>query len=338
MLHFFLVTVGRRCENVACPMRGKQVDRHAEFCEECHRTLVPVREVAWKTVAIAAAVIVVLASGLVYLTHSYLQRRAAEREAQLLSRATGRFQAALRGATASDVETIAQSVQAEMQLTDEQRQRVLASSRNLIAHLPRALTPDIQQRLELLVRNVYEDGRVSHDEQAVLDRFTQDQRVAPQAVQKFKGKLADRLDESYRSVSQGRSFAAAGKYEEALSAFQRATEVDSGNAMAWANLGAMYGLLRRDAEARSCYDKALSLNPENWLAHYNLGLLAARSGDREAAFQHIERTLSTLPARANQERREVIDGLLREPDFEELRRDPRFPDLLGGSGERGAQP
>jgi len=337
MRHFFQITVGRQCENVACGMRGKQMGLQVEVCEACQRPLVPVRRVDWRRAGLAAGIAVVLVTSLSWLTHVYLQRRAAALDAQRLSQATARFQNALSGATASDVDAILRTVKAEFQLTEEQNRRVMEDSRKLVEGLPRVLTADIQQRLELLVRDLYEDGRLSANDQEALAQFTREHRLAPQAAQAFETKLTGRLDESYRSISEAKSLAGMGKYEEARLALGRATQIDPGNAIAWANLGALHVLQHQDLEARTCYDKALSLDPENWLAHYNLGILAARGGELESAFQHLERALSALPPEASQTHREVIDGLLREPAFKDLRDDPRFIDLLGGAGARPAE-
>ncbi|HEV8578195.1 MAG TPA: tetratricopeptide repeat protein [Thermoanaerobaculia bacterium] len=334
MLHLFWTAVDRQCENVACEMRGRRVGRHVEFCEVCQRPLAPVKKVDWRAIAIAAGIAIALVIGFSYLTHLYLERRAAEH----LSQATVYFQSKLQGATASDVDAVALAVQAERQLSDEQMKRVKEASKGLIAHLPRTLTVDVQHRMEFLVRDFYSDGRISSDEQVALDQFTQEQRLAPKAVEVFTNKIKGRLDDSYRSLAQGRSLAELGRYEEARAVYSRATQIDSGNALAWANLGAVYVHLGKTAEARSYYDKALSLDPENWLAHYNLGLLAAREGDRESAFQHLERALASLPPKANQERLEVIKDLMREPALEEMRDDPRFASLLSGTGGQGALP
>jgi len=336
MLHFFLITVGRKCENVACGMRGTQVDWQLERCEACQRTLTPVRRLDWRRAGLAAGIAVVLVAALSSLIYLYLQQRSAERDALRLSQATARFQNSLRGATASDVDAILRSVQAEHQLTEDEKKKVLGSSGKLIEGLPRVLTADVQDRLELLIRDLYGDGRISANDRSSIERFAREHRLAPQAVEKFEEKLLGRLDESYRNISQGKSLAAQGKYEDARLALDLATQIDPGNAIAWANLGALHGLLGQSLEARSCYEKALSLDPESWLAHYNLGVLAARSGDSERAFHHLRQALANLPAQASHEHREIIDGLLREPDFEELRRDPRFADLLGGAGARGS--
>lgn len=339
MLHLFRATVDRQCDNIACEMKGKPAGRHTDFCKACQCALIPIRKLDKKRVVIASAIAVVLMTSLIISTRLFLQHRAAQREEQRVAQATARFQNALHGASASEADAIARAVQGDLHLTDEQRQRVIEASRALIANLPRALTADVQNRLEMRVRDLYRDGRISSDEQIALDQFAQEQRLAPQAVKAFvKDKVIGRLDDSYRSAAQGKSLAELGKYDEARAAYRRATEIDPGNALAWAGLGAANVLLGQDIEARPCYDKALSLDPENWLAHYNLGVLAAREGDRESAFQHLERALTVLPAAARQERGKVIDGLLHEPALEELRHDPRLADLLTGAGGQGAQP
>ncbi len=334
----FLVTVGRRCENVACEQRDRKVDRFAESCAACGLPLTSIRQIDWKVSAAAAAVAALLLTGLIYSTRFYLQRRAAEREASLMSQARARLESDFRGATAADADAIVRAVQADLQLNDRQQQLLAELARGFIAKLPRALTADVQQRLEMLVRDLYRDGRIAIDEQVTLDQFTSEHRLAPQAAQAFVAKLTGRLDDSYQNLAQGRALAGQGRYDDALLAFNGATQIDPGNATAWANLGAIHILLGQEAEARSCYDKALRLDPENWLAHYNLALLAARTGERESAFQHLEEALTALPSTASSERRGVIDGLLHEPALADLRQDPRFAGLLSGAGTAGGQP
>jgi len=336
MLDFFLNTVGRKCKNVACEMRETQVDWQVEICGKCQRSTKPVRRLDWRRAGLAAGIAIVLVAALSSLTYIYLRQQAAEQDARRISQATASFQNSLRGATTSDVEAILRTVQAEHQLTEDEKNRVLGASGKLIEGLPRVLTADVEHRLELLIRDLYGDGRISANDRSSIEQFTREHRLASQKVEDFEKKLTGLLDESYRNISQGKSLAAQGKYEEARLALDQATQIDPGNAIAWANLGALHGLLGQSLEARSCYEKALSRDPESWLAHYNLGVLAARSGDRESAFQHLRQALAHLPAQASQERREIIDGLLREPDFEDLRRDPQFTDLLGGGGARGS--
>jgi len=138
-----------------------------------------------------------------------------------------------------------------------------------------------------------------------------------------------RLASANRSLAQGQALIGQRRYQEAGLEFADATRADPGNAMAWASLGAAKMLTGLTGDALDCYDKALALEPGNWLAHYNLGLFSARRGDREAALGHLRQALAELPA-ASRKRREVIRDLLADPGLEGIRQDPRFAGLLGG--------
>ncbi|MDP9120725.1 MAG: hypothetical protein M3O15_05050, partial [Acidobacteriota bacterium] len=107
-----------------------------------------------------------------------------------------------------------------------------------------------------------------------------------------------------------------------------ATRADPRYSMAWVSLGAADMLLGQSGSALDSYDRALALDPHNWLAHYNLALYSTRRGDREAAFSHLRQALTTAP-NAGRERREMIRELLADPQLETIRHDPRFAGILG---------
>lgn len=124
------------------------------------------------------------------------------------------------------------------------------------------------------------------------------------------------------SLVEQRDFAAA------ESEFRRATESDPGDPLAWAQLGAVLALLRRDQEAFTCYQRALDLDPASWLAHYNLAVWHARRGELEKSLARADAALASVPPWAVADRRAVVHALLEEPALASLRADPRFPGLL----------
>jgi tetratricopeptide (TPR) repeat protein len=331
MMRLFYTTSDQRCDNPACGRYGKTAGIHALSCEECKRSLSPVHEVEWRVVAVAVVVSVLLLLGVGQAARFYFIRRAAVREAEIMTRAGAHLQAALRGATTEEVDGIVASVQTEFRLTDSQRQRLRANTRALISGLPRALGPEFKPRLEALLRTAYRDGVVSPEESSGLEAFARKHRLQPAAVQAFQNEIASRVQASNRNLSRGNLLLARNMVAEARGEFRQATESDPGSAIAWVDLGAAESTLGNRNEAQRCFDQALRLDPGNWLAHYNLGLLAARGGDREGALRHFDRALGSLPPSAGHQRRSLVHELLAEPALAELRRDPRFEELLGGS-------
>lgn len=334
MYHLFRETIGRQCTNPKCIQRLQRVD-DGEHCESCGQRLVSKNVTNWRVVGPSLAVLFVLLVAAVYLTRALLEWRAAAQEEELIAEATQRLQKGLQGVTASDVDAIAETVQVELKLTDEQRQLILERSKERIGRLPRDLTPDVEDRLEALVRDLYRDGSMSSDEEKKLNVFAQRERLAQATVSRFESGLRSRIESAHQSLARGKEFLREEKYAEARLEILRATQSDPRDAVAWANLGVVNIAMGRLEEARNCYSKALQLDSGNWVAHYNLGLLSERNGDRETAFRHFEQALAALGPAAARERKAVIENLLHEPALAELRQDSRFPDLLSPASLRG---
>ena len=69
----------------------------------------------------------------------------------------------------------------------------------------------------------------------------------------------------------------------------RALELDAAQASHWSNAGVLELHDRNDTAARRAYDKALSIDPENTNALFNMVNLARRDGDREREAEFRER-------------------------------------------------
>lgn len=132
-------------------------------------------------------------------------------------------------------------------------------------------------------------------------------------------------------VAEGETLMSRGHTDEGREAFREATKLDPANAFAWANLGGAEMLRNRTAEALVAYQRALDADPNHWSAHYNLACYHARQQDLESALEHLHRALQALRAQPDtQLLANVLHDLQQNPDFEELRRDPRFSSLLAG--------
>lgn len=311
-----------------CPACNRRFGLHPTECDACQTGLVSVRGLNPKPVLLLASILVagILAVG--WAMFSQVQRARTKEEAALVAQAEEALRFRLQGATADKVDAVAQGIRKELGLTDRQLERALAGAEAQIAALPKRLTPEVARRVEVLLRESYRDGIASSEERKVLEGYASRQRLRPEDLANLERELAPRIQRASRSLTLGRRFVEAERYQEASREFLRATEEDPDNPVAWANLGAAHALAGDGEAARRAYEKALALDPANWVAHYNLGLAAARSGDREITFRHLREALASLPP-GSPERRAALDDLLRNPDLRALREDPHFAELLG---------
>jgi Flp pilus assembly protein TadD len=86
------------------------------------------------------------------------------------------------------------------------------------------------------------------------------------------------------------------KYEEAESAFRKATELDPKSAEYRANLGALQLQRGNPAAARETLAEAIRLRPDHTLALYNLGLAHILENRAAEALPFLERAETTGPA------------------------------------------
>ncbi len=106
-----------------------------------------------------------------------------------------------------------------------------------------------------------------------------------------------------------------GKYEEALLAFHRATQINAAHALAFRKMGEVYGLLGRGSEAREClvrsaeiymnkhmdkdaesiFARILKLDPGAMDAYNSLGILYRRQGRYAEAVDCYQKALLVIP-------------------------------------------
>lgn len=337
MLHQFRETIGWQCANQQCGLYQQRVTDDQGDCSHCRQRLIPKEVLNWRFLAPALVVLVLVLAGTTYVMKALLDWRAASREQDLLAQATARFQATLQGATVSDVSTAATAVKTEFGLTEEQRLRILENSKDRIDALPHELTPEAERRLDRLFRTFYRDDVVSPQERQEIERAAREEKLAAASVETVELHVRSRTTATRRSIDRSRALLGEKRYEEARQELQRAVEEDPNDPILWANLGGIHAREERSEEARFCYNRALHLEPHLWLAHYNLGLLEERGGNRDSAIQHLKSALANLGNESPGERQSMIENILGDPDLEGLRRDARFSSLLSVNGTSRGQ-
>lgn len=87
--------------------------------------------------------------------------------------------------------------------------------------------------------------------------------------------------------------------DEAVSAYERALELDPGCVGALVNLGTIFFHARQWKRALGCYKKAIGISPDYALGHFNLANLYDERGDVAAALQHYQAAIKAAPEYAD---------------------------------------
>ncbi len=117
----------------------------------------------------------------------------------------------------------------------------------------------------------------------------------------------------------GLAYAAEGRYEDAVSALQKVIELDPGHSLAHAALGGYYRKMGLDELAQKHIGKAMKsiFDSEN---EYNRACLEAICGNANQAIDLLRIAL--------EKKQTYIDWVLRDPDLDFVRQDPRFKQLI----------
>jgi quercetin dioxygenase-like cupin family protein len=92
---------------------------------------------------------------------------------------------------------------------------------------------------------------------------------------------------------------------------------------AWEDVFVAFGHYRKGevGRARTEFEKTVARNPDHWQGHYNFACLEALTGDKEAALAHLERAAEIEPER-------VAKDAAEDEDFDSIRDDPRFSEVV----------
>ncbi|MGE5278527.1 MAG: FG-GAP-like repeat-containing protein [Acidobacteriota bacterium] len=112
----------------------------------------------------------------------------------------------------------------------------------------------------------------------------------------------------------------AGDWPGAVKILEAVTAREPGNAEAWRFLAFAYLKMRDLDRARAGYDRLLALSPGTPQAFYNIGVIFALKGDRDAAFEWLQKTKAT--------RKLDMTAIQNDPDLATLKTDARFAALL----------
>ncbi len=115
-------------------------------------------------------------------------------------------------------------------------------------------------------------------------------------------------------TSYGIYLASVDKIKEAQGAFNEAIQLNPDEILAHINLGNLLDQLGKKKEAEKSYRKAISIDPKNVRAHYNLGLLFVEQGNLIEAEKEFTIALELDPNDADAiEQRNLVRDEIEEP-------------------------
>jgi tetratricopeptide (TPR) repeat protein len=151
----------------------------------------------------------------------------------------------------------------------------------------------------------------------------------------------------------GTLYKSAGLYRDAILSYQQAISNDPSKSLYYHHLGLVYACEGRDEDAIGAFQRVIEIDPEYSLAHATLGGYYRKMGLEELAQKHIGKAMKNIFDSENEYNRACleaicgnadqaiellgvalknkqtyVDWILRDPDLDFIRQDPRFKQLI----------
>jgi TPR repeat/Tetratricopeptide repeat len=115
--------------------------------------------------------------------------------------------------------------------------------------------------------------------------------IIPSDMKDLLGNDNLKFSKSNRICFEAEGLRQEGKVNEAIESLRKATEIDSSNAQAWGLLGGIYNETNSN-EAVSCYEKAIKLNTNYYLAYRGLGNYYLKKKDYSLAEVYYSKAIN----------------------------------------------
>jgi len=181
---------------------------------------------------------------------------------------------------------------------------------------------------KLVLEQAWNDGIVTEDESAMLDKLKSGLKISDEVhaviegqVKKHlpemnvggtvaKGDLKDDTPEYW--IAKGEAIWRKSSHSDeaaakAMECFDNAIDLDPLNYLAWSNKGLILKKMNRKEDAIACYDKAIEINPKFPNAWFNKGVLLGTIGKIDEAIICLDEVLKIKPDNALAKRdREIL--------------------------------
>lgn len=190
-------------------------------------------------------------------------------------------------------------------------------------------------------------------EELAPDRDEEEMREIEMGIAKFRRVVQLNPRNAHAWDALGTLFKSAGLYKDAILAYQQAIANDPSKSLYYHHLGLVYACEGRDEDAIGAFQRVIEIDPEYSLAHATLGGYYRKLGLEELAQKHIGKAMKNIFDSENEYNRACleaicgntdhaiellnvalknkqtyVDWILRDPDLDFIRQDPRFKQLI----------
>ncbi len=185
------------------------------------------------------------------------------------------------------------------------------------------------------------------------ERDEDEMREIEMGIAKFRRVVQVNPRNAHAWDALGTLYKSAGLYKDAILAYQQAISNDSSKSLYYHHLGLVYACEGRDEDAIGAFQHVLEIDPDYSLAHATLGGYYRKMGLEELAQKHIGKAMKNIFDSENEYNRACleaicgntdqaiellgvalknkqtyVDWILRDPDLDFIRQDPRFKQLI----------
>ena len=190
-------------------------------------------------------------------------------------------------------------------------------------------------------------------EPLALERDAEEMREIELGIEKFRRVVQLNPRNAHAWDALGTLFKSAGLYKDAILSYQQAISNDSTKSLYYHHLGLVYACEGRDEDAITAFQQVIEIDPEYSLAHATLGGYYRKMGLEELAQKHIGKAMKNIFDSENEynkaclqaicgnadqaidllrvalkNKQTYVDWILRDPDLDFIRTDPRFKQLI----------